>query len=145
MLSAHGHAGLIFAQMRIEMLWFNVDLFAQAASEVYGRPEVLPRVRNADGQAVSADDFREAFAWIRTHTPAGSVVCSWWDYGYQLSALGERAVCLDNNTWNATHVGLVGLALASREERAWEILKGIGATCAAAIYRWVALRLLNNC
>lgn len=109
--------------------------FAQAATEVYGRPEILPRILDEDGRPATADDFREAFAWLRGHTdPQSAVVCSWWDYGYQLSAVARRATCVDNNTWNATHIGRVGLAFASPEGRAWELLRDLGATCVRCIF-----------
>lgn len=33
---------------------------------------------------------------------------SWWDYGYQITAMGNRTVIVDNNTWNNTHIATVG-------------------------------------
>ncbi len=48
---------------------------------------------------------------------------SWWDYGYQITAIANRTVLVDNNTWNNTHIGRVGQAMASREEDAYEILR----------------------
>lgn len=96
---------------------------------MFSRPEILPRILDEDGRAATAGDFREAYAWLRTRTDPGTVVCAWWDYGYQISEEGRRATCVDNNTWNATHIGLVGLAFTSPEGKAWEILRDIGATC----------------
>jgi dolichyl-diphosphooligosaccharide--protein glycosyltransferase len=32
---------------------------------------------------------------------------SWWDYGYQMSAMANRTVIVDNNTWNNTHIATV--------------------------------------
>ena len=48
---------------------------------------------------------------------------SWWDYGYQITAIANRTVLVDNNTWNNTHIGRVGQAMASSEEEAYEILR----------------------
>lgn len=31
-----------------------------------------------------------------------------WDYGYQITAMGNRSVIVDNNTWNNTHIATVG-------------------------------------
>lgn len=42
---------------------------------------------------------------------------SWWDYGYQITAMANRTILVDNNTWNNTHisrVGQVGPSLAHR-------------------------------
>ena len=35
---------------------------------------------------------------------------SWWDYGYQIAGMADRATVVDNNTWNNTHIALVGKA-----------------------------------
>ena len=45
------------------------------------------------------------------------------DYGYQLSALADRTVLVDNNTWNNTHIATVGKALCSNEEDGWHVLR----------------------
>lgn len=47
-------------------------------------------------------------------------VMSWWDYGYQITAMANRTILVDNNTWNNTHisrVGQVGPSLAPRPAR----------------------------
>lgn len=33
---------------------------------------------------------------------------SWWDYGYQITAMANRTILVDNNTWNNTHISRVG-------------------------------------
>jgi dolichyl-diphosphooligosaccharide--protein glycosyltransferase len=48
---------------------------------------------------------------------------SWWDYGYQITAMANRTVLVDNNTWNNTHISRVGQAMSSTEEDAYEIMK----------------------
>ncbi len=48
---------------------------------------------------------------------------SWWDYGYQITAIGNRTVLVDNNTWNNTHISRVGQAMSSTEDRAYEIMR----------------------
>ena len=35
-------------------------------------------------------------------------VMSWWDYGYQITAMANRTIIVDNNTWNNTHISRVG-------------------------------------
>ena len=34
-------------------------------------------------------------------------MASWWDYGYQTTAMANRTVIVDNNTWNNTHIATV--------------------------------------
>ena len=36
---------------------------------------------------------------------------SWWDYGYQITAMANRTILVDNNTWNNTHISRVGQVL----------------------------------
>lgn len=50
---------------------------------------------------------------------------SWWDYGYQITAMGNRTVIVDNNTWNNTHIATVGMAMASEEPEAYEIIRSL--------------------
>ncbi len=48
-----------------------------------------------------------------------------WDYGYQTTAMANRTVIVDNNTWNNTHIATVGLAMSSPEEKAWQIYRSL--------------------
>ncbi len=53
------------------------------------------------------DDFREAYYWLRHNTKPDARIMSWWDYGYQITAMGNRTIIVDNNTWNNTHIATV--------------------------------------
>ena len=50
-------------------------------------------------------------------------VASWWDYGYQTTAMANRTVIVDNNTWNNTHIATVGRAMSSPEHKGWRIYR----------------------
>ena len=50
---------------------------------------------------------------------------SWWDYGYQIIAMANRTILVDNNTWNNTHIATVGKAMASTEEKAYPIMRAL--------------------
>ena len=52
-------------------------------------------------------------------------VASWWDYGYQTTAMANRTVIVDNNTWNNTHIATVGRAMSSPERKAWQIYRSL--------------------
>lgn len=45
---------------------------------------------------------------LRHNTKPDAKIMSWWDYGYQITAMGNRTVIVDNNTWNNTHIATVG-------------------------------------
>jgi dolichyl-diphosphooligosaccharide--protein glycosyltransferase len=102
---------------------------AWATAFAYSTPSIVAHTTlPATGVRVRIDDFREAFAWLRAHTPTDSKIAAWWDYGYHIGELANRTTLIDNNTRNATHIALVGLALVSPETRAARLLRRLGAT-----------------
>jgi len=92
-------------------------------SEAYSSPSIVLAARGRDGGKIIFDDFRESYYWLRQNTAPDARVMSWWDYGYQITAMANRTVLVDNNTWNNSHIALVGKAFASSEETAYEIMK----------------------
>ncbi|KAM3351104.1 hypothetical protein ACQJBY_023239 [Aegilops geniculata] len=95
-----------------------------AAAEAYSAPSIVLTSRSHDGLHVY-DDFRESYAWLRHNTEVDDKVASWWDYGYQTTAMANRTVIVDNNTWNNTHIATVGTAMSSSEKGAWEIFNSL--------------------
>uniref|UniRef100_A0A8C3URJ8 Dolichyl-diphosphooligosaccharide--protein glycosyltransferase subunit STT3A n=1 Tax=Catharus ustulatus TaxID=91951 RepID=A0A8C3URJ8_CATUS len=61
-------------------------------------------------------------------------VMSWWDYGYQITAMANRTILVDNNTWNNTHISRVGQAMASTEEKAYEIMRELDVSYVLVIF-----------
>ena len=86
---------------------------------------------------------------------------SWWDYGYQISGMANRLVFLfyypkvhfltffivfifenkykrttlvDNNTWNNSHIAMVGKAMASNEDDAYTIMQELGVDYVLVIF-----------
>lgn len=92
-------------------------------SEAYSSPSIVLSARAHDGARIIFDDFREAYTWLKMNTKEDAKVMSWWDYGYQITAMANRTVIVDNNTWNNTHISRVGQAMASSEEHAYEIMR----------------------
>jgi len=92
-------------------------------SEAYSSPSIVLSARSGDGGRIIFDDFREAYYWLRHNTPEDAKVMSWWDYGYQITAMANRTILVDNNTWNNTHISRVGQAMASTEDKAYEIMR----------------------
>ncbi|XP_014245948.1 dolichyl-diphosphooligosaccharide--protein glycosyltransferase subunit STT3A [Cimex lectularius] len=92
-------------------------------SEAYSSPSIVLSARTHDGSQIIFDDFREAYYWLRMNTHEDAKVMSWWDYGYQITAMANRTILVDNNTWNNTHISRVGQAMASTEEQAYVIMR----------------------
>lgn len=94
-----------------------------ATSEAYSGPSIVLRVRGRNGETVFFDDYREGYYWLRQNTADDAKIMSWWDYGYQISGMGNRTVIVDNNTWNNTHIATVGKAMNSPEHISYNIAR----------------------
>ncbi|AGO11009.1 AaceriAFR491Wp [[Ashbya] aceris (nom. inval.)] len=92
-------------------------------STAYSSPSVVLPSHNADGSPALIDDYREAYYWLRMNTHRDAKVAAWWDYGYQIGGMADRTTLVDNNTWNNTHIATVGKAMASPQDKAYEILR----------------------
>ncbi|KAJ8446522.1 hypothetical protein Cgig2_027484 [Carnegiea gigantea] len=117
-------ASLIALLLIILLGGFYVVHCVWAAAEAYSAPSIVLTSRSHDGLHVF-DDFREAYAWLSHNTDVDDKVASWWDYGYQTTAMANRTVIVDNNTWNNTHIATVGTAMSSPEKAAWEIFNSL--------------------
>ncbi|MFX0133656.1 MAG: STT3 domain-containing protein, partial [Candidatus Hodarchaeota archaeon] len=72
-------------------------------------------------------DWEETWSWMRASLPPGTVICSWWDYGYWITKAGNQTSNADNGTINATQIALIGrMFMASNELESIKILKMLG-------------------
>ena len=46
-------------------------------AEMLSNPSIIVKANYQDGRVVYLDDFREAYWWLRDHTPEDSRVMSW--------------------------------------------------------------------
>jgi dolichyl-diphosphooligosaccharide--protein glycosyltransferase len=93
------------------LIWFLTSYIYHStymAAEAYSSPSIILASRRNDGSRVIIDDFREAYYWLKMNTKKDAKILSWWDYGYQITGMGNRTVLVDNNTWNNTHIATVG-------------------------------------
>eukprot|EP00602_Paraphysomonas_sp_CaronLab_P008327 CAMPEP_0185022888 /NCGR_PEP_ID=MMETSP1103-20130426/5597_1 /TAXON_ID=36769 /ORGANISM="Paraphysomonas bandaiensis, Strain Caron Lab Isolate" /LENGTH=522 /DNA_ID=CAMNT_0027555195 /DNA_START=937 /DNA_END=2505 /DNA_ORIENTATION=- len=86
-------------------------------------PSLMFQARLGDGTVIMVDDYREAYWWLRDKTPEDARIMAWWDYGYQITGIGNRTTIADGNTWNHEHIALLGRCLTSPEKRAHNIIK----------------------
>ncbi|KAL1227248.1 Dolichyl-diphosphooligosaccharide--protein glycosyltransferase subunit STT3B [Trichinella spiralis] len=112
---------IIIATMLLLLSMFVVHC-TWITSNAYSSPSVVLAYYNNDGSRTILDDFREAYFWLRKNTPDQARVMSWWDYGYQIAGMANRTTLVDNNTWNNSHIALVGKAMASTEREAYKIM-----------------------
>jgi len=91
-------------------------------SNAYSSPSIVLASYGNDGSRQILDDFREAYYWLWQNSAEDARVMSWWDYGYQIAGMANRTTLVDNNTWNNSHIALVGKAMSSNESAAYEIM-----------------------
>ncbi|KRY35297.1 Dolichyl-diphosphooligosaccharide--protein glycosyltransferase subunit STT3A, partial [Trichinella spiralis] len=108
----------------LTLFFINYTFHCTTITETaYSSPSIVLSARSGRGNTIIFDDFREAYYWLRMNTPPDSKIMSWWDYGYQITAMANRTVLVDNNTWNNTHISRVGQAMSSPEDKAYEIMQ----------------------
>mmetsp|Transcript_22783 Transcript_22783/g.37492 ORF Transcript_22783/g.37492 Transcript_22783/m.37492 type:complete len:708 (+) Transcript_22783:69-2192(+) len=116
------------------LLFFYTFHCTWVTSEAYSSPSIVLAAKQSDGSRIIFDDFRESYYWLRQNTPPDAKIMSWWDYGYQITAMGNRTIIVDNNTWNNTHIATVGRAMASREEDAIKIMRMLDVTHVLVVF-----------
>ncbi|KAF5396720.1 Dolichyl-diphosphooligosaccharide--protein glycosyltransferase subunit STT3B [Paragonimus heterotremus] len=112
---------MVFSIVVLLVLYNQHCIWATSAS--YSHPSIVLESVGRYGERRILDDYRAAYYWLRQNTKPDARIMSWWDYGYQITAIANRTVLVDNNTWNNTHIGRVGQAMASSEEEAYEIMQ----------------------
>jgi dolichyl-diphosphooligosaccharide--protein glycosyltransferase len=68
-------------------------------------------------------DWLDALNWMRVNLEQNDVVCSWWDYGYWITAIANKTTLADNGTINSTQISLIGKMFMSNETEAIKFLK----------------------
>jgi dolichyl-diphosphooligosaccharide--protein glycosyltransferase len=68
-------------------------------------------------------DWLDALNWMRVNLEQNDIVCSWWDYGYWITAIANKTTLADNGTVNSTQISLIGKMFMSNETEAIKFLK----------------------
>jgi len=76
---------------------------------------------------ISTNDWLESMEWIKNNTPKDAVIASWWDYGYWISTLGERASIADNSTLYTSVIEKLAKMLLSSPQEGWQMLRDMEA------------------
>lgn len=80
---------LILVSMIYSAYYFNASTSAMAQSYV---------------PSIYTQQWQKAMGWVRENTPQDAVFSHWWDYGYWVQSIGERATMVDGGNqyeyWN---------------------------------------------
>jgi dolichyl-diphosphooligosaccharide--protein glycosyltransferase len=104
-------AGLYFLASVVPPYAREFHSMSHQMAQGMSNPQIMIKAHLRDGTAVMVDDYREAYWWLRDNTPKDSRVMAWWDYGYQITGIGNRTTIADGNTWNHEHIATLGRCL----------------------------------
>jgi dolichyl-diphosphooligosaccharide--protein glycosyltransferase len=68
-------------------------------------------------------EWLDMMNWVQSNLEGTTVVCSWWDYGYWLTILGNVTSLADNATINTTQIENIGFIFMANETQALKMLK----------------------
>ena len=119
---------LKFAFVGLIISFFIVPLVIPEQSNWISISNSPPIILNGGtGYAVSTNDWKDSLEWIKLNTPKDSVIAAWWDYGYWISTMSERATLTDNATLDSKKIQKFARILVSPPEEAWKDLQEMGA------------------
>ena len=116
--------GIVVVILSMLLVLFAVHC-TWVTSNAYSSPSIVLATYSESGHRQIIDDYREAYYWLRKNTDDDARIMSWWDYGYQIAGMGNRTTLVDNNTWNNSHIALVGKAMSSNESEAYKIMRDL--------------------
>jgi dolichyl-diphosphooligosaccharide---protein glycosyltransferase len=74
------------------------------------------------------NDWINALHWISNNTPKDSVIAAWWDYGYWITTVGNRATLIDNANINEGRVGTIAKMFMEEPEEGVRIAQDLNAS-----------------
>ena len=90
--------------MKLFLVVFAILILISTSYTFYYNYQVITATAKSNIPNTYTWQWQEAMGWVRENTPEDAVFGSWWDYGYWLQTMGERATMVDGgNTigyWN---------------------------------------------
>lgn len=100
-----------------------IPMVYPVGSEVSRLTNAPPTILNGGtAYTISTNDWLDALDWIKNNTPKDAVVASWWDYGYWISTMAERATLADNSTISTIIIQNIAKMLLNNPNSSWHSL-----------------------
>jgi dolichyl-diphosphooligosaccharide--protein glycosyltransferase len=68
-------------------------------------------------------EWYQTLMWMKHELPEGTIVVSWWDYGYWISIIANKTTLADNGTINTTQIANIGRIFMYNETEAIRVLE----------------------
>jgi len=119
-------ARLIMSALFLSRAAYSVSSFIEYShrmAEGMSQPSIMFKGQLQTGETIIVKDYVEAYDWLRTKTPEDARVMAWWDYGYQITGIGNRTSIADGNTWNHEHIANLARMLTTDEVKAHKVIR----------------------
>src|SRR5581483_7118004 len=110
------------------ILMLSIPMFYPANSNWISSADVPAAIANGGtGFRMQSNDWTDAMNWISKNTEPNAVIAAWWDYGYWITALGNRTTLADNATLNSTRIATIAKMFISDEQSGIKIAQDLKA------------------
>ena len=95
---------------------------SEQMAQAFSNPQIVFKATVAK-KPIIVKDYVDAYNWVKKKTPEDSRIMAWWDYGYQITGIGNRTTIADGNTWNHEHIATLGKCLTSPVKEAHSLIR----------------------
>ncbi|MBS7633628.1 hypothetical protein KEJ15_08480, partial [Candidatus Bathyarchaeota archaeon] len=114
---------MIFIILTTSFAFPMPKVYRQIDSPITITASSLPIVPNAPVR-----EWLDMLEWTKNNLQSSTVVCSWWDYGYWLTVMGNVTSLADNATIDTDQIQNIGFIFMADEDTSMEMLKRYNAT-----------------
>jgi len=101
-----------------------IPMIYPVGADLFSLSKTPPTILNGGSAfTIGTTDWLDSMEWIKNNTPKDAVVAAWWDYGYWISTMGERATLADNSTVHTRIIENIARMLLSNPDEAWHLLQ----------------------
>jgi dolichyl-diphosphooligosaccharide--protein glycosyltransferase len=122
-LSKKKNYSLKISSIIILFILFTIPLVYPTSNNWINTIDFPPTILNGGTSYPPSNDWSETLEWIKTNTPEDSVIASWWDYGYWIQTMGDRASLADNSTSHDSIIKKIAKMLISSPDDGWKMLQ----------------------
>jgi dolichyl-diphosphooligosaccharide--protein glycosyltransferase len=122
-LSKKKNYSLKITSIVIIFILFTIPLVYPTSTNWINAADFPPTILSGGTSYPPGNDWPETLEWIKTNTPKDSVVASWWDYGYWVQTMGDRASLADNSTSYDSIIKNIAKMFLSSPDDGWKMLQ----------------------